>query len=116
MIILSYFPEYFENKKDLENALIDIKKFFIELAESDTSLSSIYLSHNSNKSDTVIGDMELIYGSEVITEELLGLQFDIGPKSFFQTNSRGAEVLYTLVKDFAHKDTFNKGIVLDLYG
>ncbi len=116
MVIFSYFPEYFENKKDLESALIDIKKFFIELAESDTSLSSIYLSHNSNKSDTVIGDMELIYGSEVITEELLGLQFDIGPKSFFQTNSRGAELLYTLVKDFSHKESFKNGTVLDLYG
>lgn len=116
MVILSYFPEYFENPKDLQDTLTNIKDFFMDLAQADSSLSSIYLSHNSNKSDTVIGDMELIHGLEVITEKLLWLQFDIGPKSFFQTNSRGAEILYTLVKDFSHKESFKNGTVLDLYG
>ena len=36
----------------------------------------------------------------MIHETLLGLTFDIGPKSFFQTNSQGAEILYSRVKDF----------------
>ncbi len=47
--------------------------------------------------------MELVYGNEKISETLLGLSFDIGPKSFFQTNSQGAQVLYSLVRDFAKK-------------
>lgn len=51
----------------------------------------------------------------MIHETLLGLTFDIGPQSFFQTNSRGAEILYSLVKDFAQSETFQSGRVLDLY-
>ena len=116
MVVLSFYPEYFTDKQELLSVIEKIKTFFQQLSDTDTSLSSVYLSHNSNKSDTVIGNMECIYGREVITEELLGRTFDIGPKSFFQTNSRWAEVLYSLVKDFAHTEAFEDGTVLDLYG
>lgn len=41
-----------------------------------------------------------IYGAEFITETIDGLQFRIGPLSFFQTNSKQAERMYRMVKDF----------------
>lgn len=116
MIVFSFFPEYFSDKEELLEAIEMIKNFFEELVVKFSTIKSVYLSHNANKSDTLIWEMECIYWSETITEELLWLEFDIGPKSFFQTNSRGAEVLYSLVRDFTKKDVTKNGATLDLYG
>ena len=43
---------------------------------------------------------KVLYGEDKITEELLGLKFNISSFSFFQTNSLGAEKLYSIVRDF----------------
>jgi len=106
-----------EESFDRETELEKIKIFLKQLAEKYSWIKSVYISHNSNKADTLIGEMELVYGNEVITERLLWLTFDIWPKSFFQTNSRWAEVLYSLVKDFFLDYHKNEKIwtVLDLY-
>lgn len=61
------------------------------------------------KADT----MKVLYGEDRITEELLGLKFNISSFSFFQTNSLGAERLYSIVRDFIGK-TKDKTI-FDLY-
>ena len=53
------------------------------------------------------------YGRDYIVENLLGLKFKISPFSFFQTNSKGAESLYSLVREFMG-DAENK-VVFDLY-
>ncbi|NVP17711.1 23S rRNA (uracil(1939)-C(5))-methyltransferase RlmD [Candidatus Gracilibacteria bacterium] len=118
MILLSFNPNYFESNKKLnkEEKLKVIKDFFISLAKKYPIIKSIYYSHNVNKSDTFIGDLELIYGESTITESLLGLDFKISPTSFFQTNSSGAEKLYEMVLDFAKKEDLKNQIVLDLYG
>ena len=53
----------------------------------------------------------LLYGKEEITETILGLQFRISPFSFFQTNTKGAEVLYknalNLIEDMNNKTVFD---------
>ncbi len=116
MIILSFHPGYFWNEEQKEKEIGRIKSFLSQLAEKHPLIKSVYLSHNSNTSDTVIGDMELIYGSTTITEKLLGLEFEIGPSSFFQTNSLGAELLYSLVLEKAKKEKLSEQIVLDLFG
>jgi 23S rRNA (uracil1939-C5)-methyltransferase len=59
----------------------------IGLTEKYSIIKSIYFSHNPNKADVCIGDLELIYGEKTITESLHGLNFNISPTSFFQTNS-----------------------------
>ncbi len=52
--------------------------------------------------DAIIPDsVTLLYGDDFIAEEILGLRFSISPFSFFQTNTRGAEVLYGRVRDYA---------------
>ena len=61
------------------------------------------------KADT----MKVIYGEDKITEELLGLKFNISSFSFFQTNSLGAERLYTIARDFIG-ETKDK-VIFDLY-
>ena len=43
----------------------------------------------------------VLYGKDYITEKILGLEFKITPFSFFQTNSKGAEVLYGKAREYA---------------
>jgi 23S rRNA (uracil1939-C5)-methyltransferase len=58
-------------------------------------ITGILHTKNDSLSDTIEDQgTEILYGTDVFTEELLGLRFKITPFSFFQTNSRGAEVLY----------------------
>ena len=59
----------------------------------------------------------LVYGKDKIVEELLGLNFEISMKSFFQTNPKSAEKLYSKVIDYAleNKDAIDNTIVMDLF-
>lgn len=64
-------------------------------------LKSILHTENDSFSEAVICDkLNVLYGEDFITENLLGLNFKISPFSFFQTNSLGAEKLYSIVRDF----------------
>jgi tRNA/tmRNA/rRNA uracil-C5-methylase (TrmA/RlmC/RlmD family) len=44
------------------------------------------------------------------------LSFNISPTSFFQTNSTGADKLYSIILDFTKKEELKNQTVLDLYG
>ena len=56
---------------------------------------------NDGLGDVVKSDeMYIISGKDWFTEKILGLQFKISPFSFFQTNTKGAEVLYTRARDY----------------
>ncbi|MBP3754737.1 MAG: 23S rRNA (uracil(1939)-C(5))-methyltransferase RlmD [Lachnospiraceae bacterium] len=68
-------------------------------------------------SDAIIPDKtEVIYGEDHINDRLLGLDFKIGPYSFFQTNSYSAEVLYGMVREYVEKCGGADGkTVYDLY-
>lgn len=57
----------------------------------------------------------VLYGEDHITEELLGLKFDISPFSFFQTNSKGAELLYSKVREFIADELREDMTLYDLY-
>ena len=56
---------------------------------------------------------EVIFGQDFIQEELLGLKFNISAFSFFQTNSLGAEVLYSKAREYV--GTTKDKVVFDLY-
>jgi 23S rRNA (uracil-5-)-methyltransferase RumA len=72
------------------------------LLSSISGISGILHTHNNSLSDAVINERtDIIFGRDYITERILGLDFNISPFSFFQTNSLGAEVLYSLVRDYA---------------
>lgn len=118
MLLLSFNPEYFDKNENVDKTekLDLLKEFLISLSEKYPVIKSIYFSHNPNKADVCIWDLELIFWKDSITETLLGLDFQISPTSFFQTNSTGAEKLYNMVLDFAHKDDLKNQTVLDLYG
>ena len=69
---------------------------------------------NDSLSDVVQSDeTRILYGQDYFYEELLGLKFKITPFSFFQPNSKAAEVLYSTVREYIG-DTRDK-VVFDLY-
>ncbi|MDO4617613.1 MAG: 23S rRNA (uracil(1939)-C(5))-methyltransferase RlmD, partial [Lachnospiraceae bacterium] len=77
-------------------------------------LTGILHISNDSLADVVKSDQtEILYGTDTIQEELLGLKFQITPFSFFQTNSRGAEVLYSAAREFI--GNVEHATVFDLY-
>ena len=77
-------------------------------------ITSLHYVINTKVNDT-ISDQEIICcsGKPYIEEEMEGLRFRVGPKSFYQTNSRQAYELYKVARDFAGL-TGNE-LVYDLY-
>ncbi|MBQ8956862.1 MAG: 23S rRNA (uracil(1939)-C(5))-methyltransferase RlmD [Lachnospiraceae bacterium] len=59
---------------------------------------------------------EVFFGRDFLYDELLGLRFKISSFSFFQTNTNGAEILYTRAKEYIGSAVgSNAGVVYDLY-
>ena len=69
----------------------------------------------NNKCNDTIGDLPIhvFKGEDHIIEEMEGLKFKVGPKSFYQTNSRQAYNLYKVTRDFA--GLTGDELVYDLY-
>ena len=63
------------------------------------------------------GSIDLVYGKDKIVEELLGLDFEISMKSFFQTNPKCAEKLYNKVVEYVLEDKtkVDNTVVMDLF-
>ncbi len=104
MVIISFFEEDEQPRTKLLEAL---KNKFPEI----TSLLYVI---NTKGNDTIT-DQEIVCfaGREYIFEEMEGLKFKIGPKSFYQTNSAQAYNLYKIARDFALLN--GTEIVYDLY-
>ena len=80
----------------------------------DGKIAGILHTINDRDADVVQSDsFEVLYGTPALTESLLGLTFEISPFSFFQTNTKGAEALYSVVRDFA--GDVSGANVFDLY-
>ena len=78
------------------------------------TLASLLYIVNQKRNDTIFDqDIHTFSGRDFIYEEMEGLQFKVGPKSFYQTNSAQAYELYKITRDFAGL----KGdeLVYDLY-
>lgn len=94
------------DKEEFKKVLLDLK--------IDGIIKGILHTINDGLGDIVKADrMELLYGRDFIMEEILGLKFKISPFSFFQTNSLGAEKLYSIAREFA--GDIDDKIVFDLY-
>lgn len=104
MVIFSFFHEDIEARTAL---LEHIKATFPQI----TSLMYVI---NSKANDT-ISDLEICVfdGKDHILENMEGIHFKIGPKSFYQTNSEQAYELYKIARDFA--GLTGTELVYDLY-
>lgn len=95
------------DKEEFLNELLNLKNL-------KGQITGILHTINDGLGDTVKADkLSLLYGRDYIVEEILGLKFNISPFSFFQTNTWGAEKLYTIVRGFIGDE--KKDIVFDLY-
>lgn len=62
------------------------------------------------------GPSGLVYGKEKIVESILGLDFEISMQSFFQTNPKSAERLYSKVIDYAmENNSLDNSVIMDLF-
>ncbi|MBI4061480.1 MAG: 23S rRNA (uracil(1939)-C(5))-methyltransferase RlmD [Elusimicrobia bacterium] len=92
---------------------------FIDAVLAAYPATTILLGSNAKASDTAISDsLEILTGSGFITETLYfpdgAVDYRVSPHSFFQTNTKGAEVLYGLLRSWT-RELPSTGTVLDLY-
>ena len=98
---------------ELKTDLLPLKEALLSL-KLDGTISGISHIINDGLGDVVIADkIDQLHGNDYFHESLLGLNFKISTFSFFQTNSAGAEVLYSTVRDFAGNEQNN--VIFDLY-
>lgn len=98
---------YNDMKNEREALLEHIAKKFPEI----TSLLYVI---NQKCNDTITDqEIKVFKGTEAIYEEMEGLRFKIGPKSFYQTNSEQAYELYKVARNFAELE--GDELVYDLY-
>ena len=92
----------------LREALLD------HVAEQFPEITSLMYVINSKCNDTITDQDVILYkGKDHLIEEMEGLFFKVGPKSFYQTNSEQAYNLYKITRDFA--GLTGKERVYDLY-
>ena len=104
MVLVQFFED---NKKNINLLMEHIKISFPEI----TSLLYVI---NQQENDTMYDqDIICFNGKDHIMEEMDGLHFKIGAKSFFQTNSEQAKILYRKTKKLA--EITEKDLVYDLY-
>ena len=75
---------------------------------------SIINNITSRKAGVAVGDVEYtLAGSDIISDKIDGFEFEISANSFFQTNTRGAALLFKIVEKYAGLS--GSETVLDLY-
>lgn len=99
---------FFLDEKERISGLMDF------LAEEFPQISSLFYIINTKQNDSLSDQVPVLYkGDDHLLEQMGRLRFRIGPKSFYQTNSKQALRLYNIVKEFAGL-TGNE-VVYDLY-
>lgn len=99
---------FFEDDQEKRDSLMQY------IAEQFPEITSLLYVINQKGNDTITDQEIITYkGSDAIYEEMEGLRFKIGPKSFYQTNSEQAYHLYEVAREFAQL-TGNE-LVYDLY-
>ncbi len=99
---------FFRENKEQREALLEV------LDNKFPQITSLQYVINEKKNDTLFDQNCILYkGSDHIIEEMEGLNFKVGAKTFFQTNSTQALELYRLTRNFA--ELKGHELVYDLY-
>ena len=97
-----------EDNKEALTGLMD------SLVENFPEITSLHYVVNLKVNDSIADQDVILYaGKPYIEEEMEGLHFRVGPKSFYQTNSKQAYTLYKVARDFA--ELTGSELVYDLY-
>ena len=85
-----------------------------ELVAALPQIVSIVFNKNTRKDNVILGETyEVLYGTDFLVQECMGLQMDVHFKSFYQVNPVMMEVLYQTAIDLADLQDFMH--VVDLY-
>lgn len=104
MVIVVFYDDEKDQQQDLLTAV----------ATEFSQITSLLYIVNQKANDTITDQEVLVWkGNDCIYEEMEGLKFKIGPKSFYQTNSEQAYNLYKIARDFANLS--GDELVYDLY-
>jgi len=99
---------FFLDEKERIAGLMDF------LAQEFPRITSLWYIINTKKNDSLADQTPVLYkGEDHLIEEIEGLKFRLGPKSFYQTNRLQAARLYSTARDFA--GLTGKETVYDLY-
>ena len=91
-----------------------IKLLLDEILKQFPNITSLLYTINRKWNDSINDLQPIIYfGKGFIVEELEDFQFKISPKSFFQTNTKQAEKLYSVARNFAELN--GTQVLYDLY-
>lgn len=89
-------------------------QLFDYLLKEFPQIKTLVYAINSKPNDSIYDlDIQTYFGEGFLMEEMDGLKFKIGPKSFFQTNYKQALQLYRKTLEFA--DLKGDEVVYDLY-
>ncbi len=100
--------QFYRNDVEVIKGLLD------HIDDKFPEITSLLYVINQKGNDTISDQEVLVHsGKDHIIEEMGNLKFKIGPKSFYQTNSAQAKVLYDVTLDFA--DFQGDELVYDLY-
>lgn len=104
MVVLQFCTKQDDLPTALMQTMVDV---FPEI------ISLMYV--ENNKCNDTIGDLDVLTfkGQDHIIEEMEGLKFKVGPKSFYQTNTDQAYELYKVAREFANLS--GNELVYDLY-
>jgi 23S rRNA (uracil1939-C5)-methyltransferase len=104
MVIAVFFHEDVEKREGLLDFLVS----------QFPQITSLFYVINTKRNDSLSDQNPILYkGDNYLVEEMEGLKFRIGPKSFYQTNTKQALELYRVARNYAGLS--GKEIVYDLY-
>lgn len=98
-----------------EATLEAFKNMILELPLEGKVAGVLHISNDSLADVVQSDETRILYGQDFFYEELLGLTFKVSTFSFFQTNSLGAEILYTTAREYIGDLGHGEKIVYDLY-
>lgn len=102
----------FHYEKDEDEAIA--KNLLQHIADGFPEITSLLYVNNQKGNDTFNDlNIEVFKGNDYIYETMDGLTFKVGAKSFYQTNTKQAYHLYSVVRDFANLT--GSELVYDLY-
>jgi len=104
MVLISFYKD----------SKVEINGLMEHLIVKFPQITSLMYVINSKKNDTILDlNIKIYHGKGSIVDEIGDLKFNIGPKTFFQTNTKQAASLYKIIGEYS--DLTGKEIVYDLY-